>query len=178
MLAAMCERVLELGAVKPPVRQAVSVRTAAADAVDSLCRDLSKDGIRLSLKADPSITVWADSLQLQQVLFNLFLNARNAMAPRHGGRLTVSASRRPGRVILEVADTGPGIPPDLLAHVFDPLQTSKPIDRNGRQRCAGLGLALCRDLIEENDGTISVTSAPGMGTTFTITLPAVERAEG
>ena len=177
MLAAMSERVLEIGAAKPPVRQAVSIHTAAHDAVESLCRDLSKDGISLSVEVDQLLTVWADPLQLAQVLFNLFLNARNAMASMHQGRLVVTAARRQDRVVLKVADTGPGIPADLLANVFDPLQTSKPIDRNGRQRCAGLGLALCRDLVEENGGTINVTSKAGVGTTFTIILPAGNPAE-
>ena len=175
MLTAMSERVLEISAAKPPDRQAVALRTTVDDAVASLCRDLGKDGIRLALNLDDSLTVWGDPLQLQQVFFNLFLNARNAMSPSHNGRLTVSGATDGDRVVVKVKDTGPGIPPDLLPHVFDPLQTSKPLDGNGQQRCAGLGLALCRDLIEENAGTIAVASEPGIGTTFTITLPAPAR---
>ncbi len=175
MLIAMSERVLEIGTSGPPARESVSVRTAAQDAAASLCRDLAKDGIRFSIDVDEALTVWADSLQLQQVLFNLFLNAREAMAKSHSGRLTVSAARQEEQVIIEVRNTGEAIPPDLLPHIFDPFQTSKPVTRQGRRRCGGLGLALCRDLVEENSGTISVTSGPDMATTFTIVLPATRR---
>ncbi len=174
MLIAMSERVLKISAASPAKREHVHVRAAAHDAAASLCRDLSKDGIRFIVSVDESVTVWADSLQLQQVLFNLFLNAREAMAESHGGRLTISARCQADKVFLEVRNTGEAIPPDLLPFIFDPLQSSKATARNERARCTGLGLALCRDLVEENDGTISVTSEPDRGTTFTIALPSIE----
>lgn len=171
ILVAMSDRLLKISAAKPAAREAVVVRTVVQDAYDGLCRDLSKDGIGFSVEVAESLTAWVDPLQLQQVLFNLFLNARNAMADSHGGKLTVSAGREGDRVALEVKDTGNGIPPDLLSRLFEPLQTSKPMASIGGQRCAGLGLALCRDLVEENGGTITVTSKPGAGTTFRIILP-------
>ncbi len=176
LLVAMSERVLNISAAKPPVREPVSLRRAADDAVASLCRDLSKDGISLVLRMDESLTVWADALQLQQVLFNLLLNASNAMRSSHGGRITVAGAIEAGKGVIEVKDNGPGIPAEMLPRIFDPLQTSKPMDPKGQQRCAGLGLALCRDLVMENGGTITVASEPGVGTTFTITLPANEPA--
>ncbi len=174
MLVAMTERVLDISAARPSSRREVSVRAAAQDAVDSLCRDLAKDGIQLVMKVGESVTVWADPLQLQQVLFNLFLNARSAMASSHNGRLSIEAERAGDEVVIQVKDTGKGIPADILPYVFDPLQTSKPGNGNGLQRCAGLGLTLCRDLTEENGGSIRVTSESGKGTTFTIRLPATE----
>ena len=174
MLIAMCERVLEISAAKPVKRELVSVRGAAQDAVASLCRDLSRDGITLSIDVDESVTAWADRLQLQQVFFNLFLNAREVMAPSHSGRLKVSTSRQNDRVIIEVHNTGAPIPSDLLPHIFDPFQSSKAVKCDDRARCSGLGLALCRDLIEENNGTIAVTSKPDHGTKFTIILPESE----
>ncbi len=174
MLASMADRVLTIGAAKSPTREAVSVRAAAEDAAASLCRDLAKDGIRFSIRADDAVSVWADPLHVRQVLFNLLLNARNAMAKSRHGHLVVSAQRHGDRVVLTIEDGGPGIAPDKLPHVFDPLWTSKSAD--GPQRCAGLGLALCRDLVEEDGGTIEVRSEPGVGTTFTITLPAAEAA--
>ncbi|UCE61102.1 MAG: hypothetical protein JSU63_04995 [Phycisphaerales bacterium] len=174
MLMAMSERILEISAAKPTNRQAVPVKTVANDAQESLCRDLAKDGIRFIVKVDESLTVWADPLQLQQVLFNLFLNARSAMSASHNGRLTVTGACEGGEVVIEVKDTGKGIAPDLLTDVFNALQTSKPVEGDGPKRCAGLGLALCRDLIEENGGSISVASSLDEGTTFTIRLPAEE----
>ncbi|MDO8631503.1 MAG: ATP-binding protein [Phycisphaerales bacterium] len=206
MLIAMSERILELGAAKPQRRESVGVRQAVEEALASLCRDLFKDGITFEMKVDETLTVFADPLQLRQVLFNLFLNAREAMAPNHSGRLTVSAYQsrdrkgagggevrsekleersttasidnrsRPtasgtiDKVVIEIRNTGPPIPPELLPHIFEPFQTTKPVRRDGKSRCGGLGLALVRDLIEENDGTISVASDE-TGTTFAITLP-------
>jgi signal transduction histidine kinase len=176
MLVAMVERVLEISAAKPAEFEPVSVRAVAEDATASLCRDLSKDHIRLALKIDESLQVFADPLHLQQVLFNLFLNAREAMLAAGSGCLTVTAAQRGDQIIIEVCDTGMGIEPQALPDIFDPLKTSKPAEREGRQRCGGLGLALCRDLIEEGGGTISVASDPGVGTTFTIVLPAGDTA--
>lgn len=172
LLVSMSERVLELSAATTSRAARVGVRRVVEDAMDSLCRDLSKDGIGFSLEVDESLTAWVDGLQLQQVLFNLLLNARSALAASRSGKIAVSAKREGDRVILAVHDTGPGVPAAMLGHLFDPLQTSKPTSRKGRSRCAGLGLALCRDLIEENGGTIGVTSEAGAGTTFMIVLPA------
>jgi len=84
--------------------------------------------------------------------------------------------RREASVVIEIRNTGDSIPPDLLPQIFEPFQSSKPVERNGRRRCGGLGLALCRDLIEENQGSIRVTSDPEKGTMFTITLPAANSA--
>jgi signal transduction histidine kinase len=171
ILVGMSERLLAISAAAPPKRGPVHVRATAEDALAALCRDLSKDGITLTVDVPESLTVYADALQLQQVLFNLLLNAREAMAPQHGGRLTISASPvGNNQVAIRVHNSGPPIPAELLPHVFDALQTSKPPERNGRRRCGGLGLALCRDLVEENGGAIAAESSPEQGTTFTIAL--------
>jgi signal transduction histidine kinase len=174
MLVAMSDRVLEISSAKPPAYASVPIRAVIEDALASLCRDLSKDGIRLSLDVDESLTVFADATQLQQIFFNLFLNARQAMEGTHSGRLQVSAGRQGGQVVTDVRNTGEAIPAGLLPHIFEPFQTSKHTSPNGRGRCGGLGLSLCRDLLEENDGTIAVESVQGQGTTFTITLPAID----
>jgi signal transduction histidine kinase len=111
------------------------------------------------------------------VLFNLFLNAQEAMKGTHHGRLVVSASEqvedgeRAGRVVIEVRNTGKTIPPELLPHIFDALASTKSVDADGAYRCSGLGLALCRDLVEENGGTIVVESQAPDGTAFVIGLP-------
>ncbi len=171
ILIGMTGRVLEIGAAKPQRRETVAVRKVVDDALASLCRDLSKDGIDVAIEVDENLTASVDPLQLQQVLFNLLLNAREAMASTHGGRLSIRGERRDDRVCLEIRNTGEPIPPELLPHLFEPFQSSKSSNREGRQRCGGLGLALCRDLIEENAGAISVSSRPDQGTAFTISLP-------
>lgn len=176
MVIAMSSRILEISAAKPQKTEPVAVRTVIEDALSSMCRDLSKDGIDLAVSVDESLTVQVDPLQLQQVLFNLFLNAREAMSASHSGRLTLSAVRRDDHVVIEIRNTGDPIPVDLLPHLFEPFQTSKSVQRERRRRCGGLGLALCRDLIEENRGTIHVTSDAERGTAFTITLPTENSA--
>ncbi len=174
MLVAMSGRILEIGAAKPAHRELVPVRQAAVDAVESLGRDPAKDSITFSNNVDEDTVAWCDPLQIRQLLFNLFLNARDVMAPSHGGRLKVDATVEGQRVTIEVTDTGGGIEPERLPHVFDPLHSSKANDATGKARCKGLGLALCRDLAEENGGTITVSAEQGVGTTFTITLPTAD----
>lgn len=177
LLTAMSRRLLAVGAASTGERGAVCVRTVVDDALGSLCRDLCKDGIRLGMCIDEGLTAWVDRVQLHQVLFNLFLNAVEAMAKGHDGRLTVAASRDGEHVCLEVTNTGDPIPPELLPHIFEPFRSGKTQDGDGSGRCRGLGLALCRDLIEENGGTISAVSSIERGTCFTIQLPAEESEE-
>jgi signal transduction histidine kinase len=102
--------------------------------------------------------------QLQQVFLNLFLNAKDAM-PR-GGWLSVE-TRIDGRlVVVEIADTGSGIPSEQLARIYDPFFTTKSIGRG-----TGLGLSITYGIVREHEGTIHCSSAVGQGTRFTLTLP-------
>jgi two-component system NtrC family sensor kinase len=104
--------------------------------------------------------------KLQQVFTNLILNARDAMYG--GGTITLSTSTAPsGDVVVEVADTGEGIPQENLSKVFDPFFTTKGVG-NG----TGLGLAVTYGIVQEHSGTIEVKSADGLGATFTLTFPA------
>jgi PAS domain S-box-containing protein len=109
--------------------------------------------------------VLVDDRQIVAVFRNLFTNAAQAMPG--GGTLRVAARRKYGMVIVDVADTGSGIKPEHLARVFEPLFTTKDIG-------IGLGLAICKDFVEANKGTITVVSKVGEGTTFTVTLPTAE----
>jgi signal transduction histidine kinase len=178
IVIAMSDRLLGISAAKAAKREAIILREVVDEAHASLCRDFSKDGIQFKVEVDPELAVVADALQLQQVFFNLFMNAREAMAPRHSGLLAVTASREDAgadadrsHIVVEVRNTGDPIPSDLLPYIFDAFRTSKTSERNGRQRCGGIGLTLCRDLVEENGGTISVTSDDATGTIFRISLP-------
>src|SRR5206468_11781770 len=80
--------------------------------------------------------------------------------------LTTHYASTPPRITLTVADTGPGIPPALRARIFEPFFTTKPPGEG-----TGLGLPLCREMVEAHGGTLEVTSAPGQGATFQVTLP-------
>jgi signal transduction histidine kinase len=111
----------------------------------------------------------ADPDQLQQIVMNLVLNAVDATPA--GGRVVIGAreERRQGRpgIALTVSDTGAGIPPEVLPHVFDAFFTTKAPGQG-----TGLGLAICRHLVIGLDGEIDVRSEPGAGSTFTAWIPA------
>ncbi len=177
MLVRMADRILSIAAANSSEPELVPVRTVIEEAVESLCREPARDGITLTIEADETLTLFADRLQLRQVLFNLLLNAREVLAETHGGALKIRSARDGEEVLIELTNAGKPIPADLLPHIFDPLQSSRPAGQDGSQRCRGLGLTLCRDLIEENHGTISVKSSAATGTTFTLRLPSEPPAD-
>src|SRR6266545_3350194 len=114
--------------------------------------------------------VVADAELLRQAFLNLCVNAIQAMQERGGGRLAVRARREGDAVVVEVADTGPGIDPETRAHVFEPFYTTKA---NG----TGLGLAIVRQAAEAHGGSVEVESALGAGATFRVRLPAAGALE-
>src|SRR5437867_606689 len=113
--------------------------------------------------------VWADGHQIHQVVVNLVVNAIQAMRPLETPRrlsITTAVEREPARVSIEVADTGPGIPPEVQARIFEPFFTTQPEGEG-----TGLGLALARGIVEGHGGAIRVESRPGEGARFLIELP-------
>jgi signal transduction histidine kinase len=106
-----------------------------------------------------------DAVRIQQVLINLISNARKFTS---SGSVMLTAKSEDNSVKLSVIDTGDGIPPQDMEHIFDRFKTSKKKDS---RKGAGLGLAICRDLVMLHHGTIQVESTPGSGSTFTVTLP-------
>jgi signal transduction histidine kinase len=136
-----------------------------------LCRDFSKDGITVEIQIPDEMTIFVVPVQIQQVLMNLILNARDAMLP-HGGVLTIRAAENSDIVEIEVADTGGGIDSGILTNIFETFYTTKadkdsPAENSG----AGIGLAFCKMIIDGHQGSISVESEPGHGSTFKIVLP-------
>lgn len=112
----------------------------------------------------PPALVWrVDAHRLRQAVWNLCLNAVQAMP--EGGELVVSAAADEGTLRLAVSDTGEGIAPEDLAHVFEPFYSTRP---GG----SGLGLALVHRIVQDHGGEVEVRSAPGRGTTVRLTLPA------
>jgi CheY-like chemotaxis protein len=101
---------------------------------------------------------------------NLLLNATQAFAPGSDegtNSIRVSLRAEGDKVIAEVSDNGPGVPPELLGRIFDPFFTTKPVGVG-----TGLGLPICRGIVQTHGGEIRIDSKPGQGATFTITLPA------
>ncbi|PYM64709.1 MAG: hypothetical protein DMD79_05980 [Candidatus Rokuibacteriota bacterium] len=129
--------------------------------------------VTLAVSAAPDLRLLVDAGHLQQVLINLLMNALEAVP--EGGRVELAARRvtegdRPV-VELSVSDNGPGIPPDVLPRIFEPFYTTKPQGEG-----TGLGLAVSRDLVTDNDGELRVASPPGAGATFTVVLPEASAA--
>ena len=128
----------------------------------------------MTVDIPPDATVRGNAQQLQQVFFNILLNAQDALAGRTG-RITVSARRvDEERVEIRFEDTGCGIELENLDRVFDDFFTTKNGSPNSRESGSGLGLSVCRDIIEEHRGRIDVSSQVRYGTTFTITLPTAQ----
>jgi PAS domain S-box-containing protein len=147
-----------------------------------MLRRLLGETIRLDLQLAPG-TLWieANAGMIEQVVTNLCVNARDAMAPQ-GGRLTIETSRQrlgPAEVAgrpaarlgefasISVSDTGPGLDPVVRRHLFEPFFTTKPAGRG-----TGLGLAITHGIIQQHGGWIEVASETGRGSVFTVYLPA------
>lgn len=108
-----------------------------------------------------------DKGQIEQAMINLIINAVEATPAGGSIRVSTRSAHRNGFIDIEVADTGEGIPENRQTRIFDPFFTTK-------EDGTGLGLAITHGIIEQHGGTIEVTSVPGLGTTFTITLPVEE----
>ncbi len=140
-------------------------------------KDLQMHRIQVDVNAAASVWAMASASQIQQLLMNLIINARQAMPDNGRLRLIVRDNLSEGWAEVVVADSGCGIPQDKLPLIFDSFYTTKKPDDNG-QGGTGLGLALCRRIVEAHRGRIRVESEPGRGTTFTLRLPRCEQAVG
>ncbi|HEY7518151.1 MAG TPA: ATP-binding protein [Methylomirabilota bacterium] len=173
--AGRCVRVvrnfLALARKRPPERTAVAINDVVKDAIELLAYELRSEGIEVrTTLADDLPPLSGDAHQLHQVLVNLLTNAHHAMRkserPKHIAITTRAADAR-RHIRLEIADTGPGIPPEIQEKIFEPFFTTKPAGQG-----TGLGLPLCRNIVGQHGGTLTMTSTPGRGTTFVIELPA------
>jgi CheY-like chemotaxis protein len=140
----------------------------AAREIESMLRRLIGEGVRVNFDLDPDLLdVEADPSQIGQVLLNLAVNARDAM--NGSGELTVSTRNDGREVVLEVQDTGEGMDEETEGRVFEPFFTTKDVGSG-----TGLGLSTVYGIVTQSGGTITIRSAPGLGSTFAIRLPAVE----
>jgi len=151
--------------------QAVDVNVVIGDILSLLEHQLrvSRVQVRREL-AEGELLVRGIEYKLQQVFLNLFLNARDAMP--NGGVLLVSTRVREHDAIVEVGDTGVGIPPEHLARIYDPFFTTKAEGRG-----TGLGLSVSYGIVQEHGGVLVCESAPGEGTKFRLMLPLAVAGE-
>lgn len=150
-------------------RHANDMNGLIGETVGLLKAQAGAQGVDITVEpAQASPMVWGSSAALRQVLLNLITNALQAMP--QGGHLWCRSrwANDHSTVEIDVADTGPGIAPEHRAHLFEPFFTTRP---NG----TGLGLALCREILDQHGGQILFQTNAGPGTTFTILLPAMRR---
>jgi two-component system, NtrC family, sensor histidine kinase PilS len=153
---------------RPPNRARVSLVRVTREALEHFRADPTNAGLRLELHTpEPVPDVEVDAAQLTQVLWNLLRNAAEAMAGQGAVTLEVRPRPKHDEVELAVADEGPGIPEDQRERVFDPFFTTK-------ERGTGFGLAIVHRIVQDNGGTIEVTSTPGHGTVFRLRFSAME----
>ena len=156
-------------------REAFDVSQAVRRVASTLEETLGEHiEVRLDLAPGPVVAV-ADRHQVEQMILNLAMNARDAMPD--GGHLAIATmasddGSRP-EAVLRVTDTGAGMPPEVVARAFEPFFTTKP-----RGQGTGLGLAMVYGIVRQNDGDVRISSVVGTGTTVTVVLPGAAGAAG
>ena len=163
---------LALARQRAPERTQTSLKQVVAGALELLAYELRSDNVEVvSQMADDLPVLWADPHQLHQVLVNLIANAHQAMRrQRKPKRITVTGrhDREAGRALIDVADTGSGIPAAIQEKIFEAFFTTKASGEG-----TGLGLSLCRGIVDEHGGTLTIASSSEDGTTFRLDLPVV-----
>jgi len=151
----------------------VNVNECLDEVVSLLAHQFELDSISLVRELDPSIPlIVADGEKLKQVFMNLLVNARQAISGKGAVVVRTVQGRSPHEVTVEIEDTGEGIPPELVEKIFDPFFTTKPVGEG-----TGLGLSVSYGIVQDHNGHIEVSSRPGHGTTFFVSLPVPEGAK-
>ncbi len=159
----IAQGLLDFSKPQAPVLRPIDIRAVLEDVLALVSVELRDKGVTVKTTyTNNGTAVVGDAGQLSQVFLNLILNAREAM--EHGGALTIVTSSANGHVEVQVADTGCGIHPKDLAHIFEPFFSKKTTG-------TGLGLSIVQSIIHEHHGTITVQSTLGCGTTFIVKLP-------
>jgi signal transduction histidine kinase len=155
------------GASERP-KQRTDVRAPLSDSVEFLKPAFDEKRIAITLHtAEDPLFVLADHNELEQLFINLLMNAYEATPP--GGTISIEVAGTDNHVSVGVADSGPGIPPELLERVFDPFFTTK-------QRGSGLGLTICAGIAAAHHAKLRAANRPGAGAVFTVEFPAMAAA--
>ncbi len=156
-------------------RHAVPLDSIITDTVVILSGQFEADGVTLVVGSESALPALVDHHQIGQVVMNLLINGWHAVAGQPQRQLTVTGGGAGNTVWLKVTDSGHGLDAVAVANLFQPFFTTK---RASKERPGitgtGLGLSLCRAIVESHNGTITATSVVGTGTTFTVTLPIAE----
>jgi PAS domain S-box-containing protein len=149
----------------------IDLAQCVEEVFELLHSEFVRQGVEIRRMMETGLKVRANKTQIQQVALNLMINALEAMAERPAGErvLQVKASRLDGKAMVSISDTGIGIPEDMLYRIFDGFYTTKP-------QGLGVGLEVCRSIVESHRGAIWVEPNPDHGATFHFTLPFAEQA--
>ncbi|MEM6848791.1 MAG: ATP-binding protein [Pseudomonadota bacterium] len=175
--AERCARIvktfLAMARQRPAQMAPVDLAETLEAALDVAAHGLTSNGARIDRRIAPDLPpVWADADQIAQVAVNLIVNAEQALATRgRNGKVTVSAWAEADTVTFEIADNGPGVPAEVRRRIFEPFFTTKALGKG-----TGVGLAFCHRVIHAHEGTIALTSDPGAGAAFRVTLKAAHTA--
>lgn len=151
----------------PPRMTLESLNAVIEETLQFMSAEIHSAGIVAEVNLSRGLPrVWLDHDQMKQVFINLIKNALQAMEP--GGNLTVATERTEDFVVVNVSDTGAGIPPNLIGRIFEPYESTK---KGG----SGLGLMIVRRIVQQHGGAIDVDSAVGKGTVFRVRLPTQEK---
>jgi two-component system sensor histidine kinase AtoS len=164
-LARVVSDLVDFGQPRPPAPGVVSLDALFGRIARIIEPEAADRGLHWRVEGGDALQLWADPDHLQQIVLNLALNAVQATAA--GGTVLLRASVDGDRGVIEVIDTGCGIPPELLERVSAPFFTTKT-------RGVGLGLSISRQLCEQNGGRMIIDSAPGQGTAVRILLPIAD----
>jgi signal transduction histidine kinase len=150
-----------------------ALRPIIEDTLLLLEREFRKYRIQLETKLDDVPEVLANASQMQRVVVNLLVNARQATAEGGLVRITLQTDSANSEVVLTIRDTGSGISAEILPRIFDPYFTTKSGPDASGKGGTGIGLASCKEIIDLHQGRIRVESSVGKGTAFIIRLPAI-----
>ncbi|MFN2498301.1 MAG: ATP-binding protein [Pyrinomonadaceae bacterium] len=158
---------LDFSRTRPAAHGPVSLGDIIASAIRLLSHQQRANNISFQIETQPDLpAVLGDDGQLQQAIIALGTNAIDAMPV--GGQLRIVTRQDDASVLVEVSDNGAGIPAENIAKIFEPFFTTKEVGKG-----TGLGLAVCYGILTEHGGSLDVQSTVGVGTTFTISLPAI-----
>lgn len=163
--------VLALSRNRSAPRQATDLAALLGEVIAVVEKDLAKHQVRLEVDVRSRPIVELVAPQIEQVLVNIIINARQAMPAGGNLRVWVDQNEPAGFAEIGIRDTGVGIAPSELPRIFEPFYSTKDGPDQTGQGGSGLGLSICREIVERHQGRIRVESLVGRGTTFTIKLP-------
>ncbi len=150
-------------------RSYYNFQTLVDNVFDFIARDFTKDRIKVEMEIESDLEIFAIDVDIEHLLMNLILNARDAMA-LSGGILLIKAYNKNDSVNIEVHDSGKGIDQQELESIFEPFYTTKKQDDSALGGC-GLGLTFCKQIVDEYQGSIMAESNRENGTVFKIIIP-------